>query len=165
MACKICGAYTFYLNDVCGNCKRLHEKTSKSVGNAYHPINGAIEEIFEGFSWPCFFFGALWFLQKGMWGWAIISFILSVCTWGVAWLIFPFFANSLHADSLIKRGYLNEKQWDEKRNQGKKTIEPDYQPVVPPSSIADELSKLATLKEKGILSPEEFDRQKQKLLA
>jgi hypothetical protein len=105
-----------------------------------------------------------WFLHKGMWGWAVISFILSVVTWGVAWLIFPFFANSLHADSLIKRGYLNQKQWDEKRNQGKKSQESSSQPAVP-SSIADELSKLAVLREKGILSPEEFDRQKQKILA
>jgi Short C-terminal domain len=34
----------------------------------------------------------------------------------------------------------------------------------PPISVADELEKLATLKEKGILNADEFDAQKRKLL-
>lgn len=37
--------------------------------------------------------------------------------------------------------------------------------VQPKSSVADELSKLAELKEKGILSQEEFEKQKRVLLS
>jgi len=49
-----------------------------------------------------------------MWGWAIIGFCLAFVTFGISWLVFPFYANGLHAGSLLKQGYLNEKQWKEK---------------------------------------------------
>jgi len=38
-------------------------------------------------------------------------------------------------------------------------------PLTPPSSVADELAKLAALRDQGILTPEEFERQKAKLLS
>ena len=43
---------------------------------------------------------------KSMWGWAIISFLLSWMTLGFSNLIFPFFANGLHQNYLLKLGYL-----------------------------------------------------------
>ena len=48
----------------------------------------------------------------------------------------------------------------------KQAIAPIAQPVVPPTlnSVADELSKLAKLKNDGILTEEEFQAQKSKLL-
>ena len=85
-------------------------------GKAYHPTNGSTEQVWGGFSWPCFFFGFFWYLYKGMWGWAAISFIVSIVTYGFGWLIFPFFANEQHAKSLLAKGYLTEKQWYEKQN-------------------------------------------------
>lgn len=91
---------------------------STIVGKVYHPVNGAGEEIWKGFSWPCLFLGFIWYIYKGMWGWGVISLILAFSTMGISWLIFPFFANEQHAKSLLKRGYLNQKQWNEKKDAG-----------------------------------------------
>jgi hypothetical protein len=136
---------------------------SSSAGKAYHPANGAIEEIWEGFSWPCLFFGFIWYIYKGMWGWGVIALILAFVTLGLSWLVFPFFANEQHAKSLLKRGYLNEKQWNERKQSGSNSVASESKPTT--SNIADELAKLAALKEQGVLSDEEFTKQKTKLLS
>lgn len=137
---------------------------STFADKAYHPINGAVEEIWEGFSWPCLFLGFIWHIYKGMWGWGVIALILAIFTYGISWLVFPFFANEQHAKSLLKRGYLNEKQWNEKKQAD---INPgnsgSHRQTA--SSVADELAKLATLKEQGLLNDEEFSKQKRKLLS
>ena len=138
---------------------------STFAGKAYHPINGAIEEVWEGFSWPCLFLGFLWYIYKGMWGWGLIALVLAFATWGISWLVFPFFANEQYAKSLLERGYLNEKQWNERKraSAGTNNSVPQHQQGT--SSIADELAKLAILKEQGVLSDEEFEKQKHKLLS
>jgi hypothetical protein len=138
---------------------------SKLAGEAYHPVNGAIEEIWEGFSWPCLFCGFLWYLYKGMWGWGLITLILALSTFGISWLVFPFFANAQYAKSLLNQGYLNEKQWNERDRASKRTINHGLQSQREVSSIADELAKLVALKEQGVLSCDEFNKQKQKLLS
>lgn len=46
-----------------------------------------------------------------MWYWAATSIVASIMTWGLAWLIFPFFANKQYARYLISKGYLTEAQW------------------------------------------------------
>lgn len=121
---------------------------SKLAGTAYHPVNDSTEKIWEGFSWPCLFCGFLWYMYKGMWGWGIIALILAFCTFGISWFLFPFFANAQYAKSLLERGYLNEAQWNERRQ----------------ASKTDTLTKLAVLKSQGILNDEEFNRQKRQLL-
>ena len=135
-------------------------------GKAYHPANGSTEQIWGGFSWPCLFFGCFWYLYKGMWGWAAISFIVSIVTYGLGWLVFPFFANEQHAKSLLAKGYLTKKQWEEKQNpqasSNASNINTTASQALP---IADELAKLAELRSKGILTEEEFASQKTRLLA
>jgi hypothetical protein len=138
---------------------------STIAGKAYHPVNGATEEIWEGFSWPCLFFGSLWCAYKGMWGWGVASFVLAVCTFGISWAIFPFFANALHANSLLKRGYLNATQWNGRKQASSRASSHSSAQIQGGSFVADELSKLANLRDHGVLSDEEFDRQKQKLLS
>jgi hypothetical protein len=137
---------------------------STLVAKAYNPTNGAVEEIWEGFSWPCLFLGFIWYIYKGMWGWGVISFILAIFTWGLSWFIFPFFANEQHAKSLLKQGYLNEKQWNEK-NKAEKQANNTVSHNLTVASVSDELSKLAALREQGILTDEEFSMQKRKLLS
>jgi hypothetical protein len=44
---------------------------STPSGNLYHPVNKHPVAIYEGFSWPCLFFGFFWFLYKNMWAWAL----------------------------------------------------------------------------------------------
>ena len=68
---------------------------SRFAGNAYPSINGATEDLWEGFSWPCLFAGFMWFISKGMWRWGLIALILAIRTFGISLLIFPFFANGL----------------------------------------------------------------------
>jgi len=75
-----------------------------------NPKNGAREQTWTGFSWPCLFFGVFWFLYKHLYGWAIISFLAAVFTYGIAWLFFPFFANAVHRASLLRSGYVSEAQ-------------------------------------------------------
>lgn len=93
----------------------------------------------------------------------MFSLLLFVITFGGGWFIFPFIANALHAKSLLKKGYLTEKQWLEQESLAKQSSHNSERKQV--SSVADELSKLATLKEQGVLTEEEFLMQKSKLIA
>jgi hypothetical protein len=132
---------------------------STLAGRAYHPINGAAEQIWEGFSWPCLFFGCVWYGYKGMWGWAFIALVLAVATAGVSWLVLPFLANEQYAKHLLSRGYFNEKQWGERGNTSMSgTISSE------PNSAVSELEKLVALKEKGVLTDQEFLHLKDKIL-
>jgi hypothetical protein len=81
---------------------------SRFIGELNHPVNGTTVPIYSGFSWPCFLFGSFWYLYKGMWVWAIISFAAACFTCCISWLIFPFFANNQHKDFLFKQGYLEK---------------------------------------------------------
>lgn len=137
---------------------------SKLVAKAYNPTNGAVEEIWEGFSWPCLFLGFIWYIYKGMWGWGVITLILAILTWGLSWLVFPFFANEQYAKSLLKQGYLNEEQWNEKKK-AEKLASNTLSQNQASSSVSDELLKLVALKEQGVLTDEEFSVQKMKLLS
>lgn len=74
------------------------------------PKTGIREQTYVGFSWPCLLFGVFWFLYKRVWGWAVISFLASVVTSGIAWFVFPFFANGLHRSHLRRAGWLSEIQ-------------------------------------------------------
>lgn len=137
---------------------------SKLVAKAYHAVNDSTEDIWEGFSWPCLFCGFLWYMYKGMGGWGIIALILAVSTFGISWLIFPFFANAQYAKALLDRGYLNEDQRNERQRRSRGD---NRQEVKSPaaSSVADELAKLAALKAQGVISDEEFNKQKLKILS
>ena len=137
---------------------------STFAGQVYHPVNGSTEDIWEGFSWPCLFCGFLWYMYKGMWGWGIFALILVFITFGISWLIFPFFANGQYAKALLERGYLNEHQWHERARAIWGDNTPDLKSNAV-SSVADELAKLAALKAQGVLTEEEFNKQKLKLLA
>ena len=137
---------------------------SKLVAKAYHPVNDSTEDIWEGFSWPCLFCGFLWYMYKSMWGWGIIALILAFATFGLSWLIFPFFANGQYAKALLERGYLNEDQWSQRKTTSRVAEKPDLKNRAS-SSVADELEKLVALKNQGVLSDEEFNTQKLKLLS
>lgn len=83
---------------------------SSAAGILVNPANGVREQIWNGFSWPCLLFGALWFVYKRLYGWALISFVIAIATSGISWLVFPFFANNIHRNSLLKQGWLGEDQ-------------------------------------------------------
>jgi hypothetical protein len=124
-----------------------------------HPISRERVQTYEGFSWPCFFAGGFWYVAKGMWGLGIFGLLLALVSYGLSWLVFPFFANGHYRKSVIKNGYIREDQYD-----------PDAfavrtnRPLID-GSVAEEISKLADLKASGVLTPDEFERRKARLLA
>lgn len=81
---------------------------SKKSDVLVNPVTGVREQTWTGISWPCLLFGVLWFLYKRLYGWAAITFLVAVGTGGFAWLIFPFFANSVHRTSFEKAGWRPE---------------------------------------------------------
>ena len=131
-----------------------------------HPVNGTKEQTWDGFSWPGFFFGAIWLLIKGLYGHFLISLVLLVVSAGVAapiiWIVYGFIGNGAHKSSLLKKGYLVEKQWSKKESQSS-TVQQSSPSI--PKDLLTQLKELAELKEKGILTDEEFLQQKAKLLS
>jgi hypothetical protein len=82
---------------------------SQRIGTLRHPNTSLTEPAYKGFSWPAFFFGSLWYASKGMWGMAILTLIVSLFTFGIAWLfVFPFMANRQHLQHLGALGYRPE---------------------------------------------------------
>ena len=129
------------------------------------PINGTSEETWEGFSWPAFFFGVIWLLVKGLYGHFLISLVILIITAGIAapiiWIVYGFIGNEVHKKSLLKKGYLTSAQWENQQNQHTSTPAPSN------ASQKDHLSQLrelAELRDKGILTEDEFSKQKSKLL-
>ena len=66
-------------------------------------------QTYRGWSWPCFFFGSLWYMAKGMWGLGLLWFILSAATASILhWLGIFYFAavaNRQYLEHLGARGY------------------------------------------------------------
>lgn len=79
------------------------------IGRMTQKSSGLENDVYVGFSWPCFFFGSLWYLVKGMWGigllWIVLSiFSASIFHW-IGILIMPFVANRQYREHLGARGY------------------------------------------------------------
>lgn len=133
----------------------------------FHPVNGTPEETWTGFSWPAFFFGIIWMLLKGLYVHAVITLIIAVVTVGFAipvlWIVYGFIGNGLHETSLMKKGYLTERQHQQRRNSAAVPAKTNAQPQSANYSI-EKLTALAKLRESGALTQEEFDIQKMKLL-
>lgn len=83
---------------------------STRIGSLSHPGNRKSVDIYKGFSWPCLFLGPIWFIIKGLWLWAILSIILTLITFGLSFLAFPFLANGLYVKKLRSQGYLSEEE-------------------------------------------------------
>ena len=137
---------------------------SKLVAKAYHPINDSTEDIWEGFflAMPILWFPLVHVQRHVGLGnnrpnpslWYIRYFLVDL----------PIFANAQYAKSLLDRGYLNEAQWKERNQTSRGANRQDAKSHITPS-IADELAKLAALKAQGVLSDEEFNKQKLKILS
>lgn len=79
---------------------------SRLAGTMHHPTTMQPIQIFEGFSFPCFFLGGFWYIAKGLWKWTLISFLASLITFGLSWVVFPFLANKHNIQNLLEKGYL-----------------------------------------------------------
>jgi hypothetical protein len=71
-----------------------------------HPANGYREVGGTGLSWLwCLLFGFFYFAFKGVWVHALVGFFLAICTSGLSWLIYPFFARGIVDRGYLKRGW------------------------------------------------------------
>lgn len=130
-----------------------------------HPVNGSVEQTWDGFSWPAFLLGVLWLLVKGLNGHVVINVVLLIATAGFAapviWIAYGVMGNGVHKAALLKKGYLTEEQWHAKQG-GVATGDGSAH-----HGGADQLSQLRQLGElrnNGTLTDEEFQREKARLL-
>ncbi len=137
----------------------------------HHPVNGAPQETWQGFSWPAFLFTGFWPFVKGMWGHGIIVWLIAICTVGwaapVLWFVYGFKGNEWHRDKLIKEGYLSEEQWADARDARAKprvTTQVVVSPPSAPTDVIDKLTQLGKLRDTGVLSEDEFLAQKRALI-
>jgi hypothetical protein len=70
-----------------------------------HPANGYVEEVSLAPLW-CLLFGFIYFAVKGVWTHAVAGLALSIFTFGISWLIYPFFANQIMRAHYLRRGWL-----------------------------------------------------------
>lgn len=79
------------------------------VGEMVQPSTGLRVEIYQGWSWPCFFFGPFWYAAKRMWGMALVWLALAIATASVvhwlAILVVPWFANRQYVEHLGEKGW------------------------------------------------------------
>jgi hypothetical protein len=132
----------------------------------FYPINGTQEQTWDGFSWPGFFFGAIWLAIKQLWVRFIVSLLIIIATGGFGaipvWIFYGFTGNGFHKKSLLGRGYLRKDQYE---NENKSTSLSNDVGEKKQVHVADELSKLLELKKTGALTEEEFMEQKKRLLS
>jgi hypothetical protein len=67
--------------------------------------SGLTKEVKKGFSWTMLFFGVFVPLIRGDIKWFVISFVLAFLTFGLSWLLLPFFYNDLYIKDLIEKGW------------------------------------------------------------
>lgn len=68
------------------------------------PQNGYIIETSLHGLWA-FLFGFLYFMKHGVWSHAIIYIFVVPMTFGIAWLIYPFFAKDIIRNHYLKNGW------------------------------------------------------------
>jgi uncharacterized membrane-anchored protein len=73
-----------------------------------NPATGATVTLEK---WPTFWlslvFGCFYLAYHEAWWHALIAFVLSAVTYGLAWLIYPFFAYRFLVDSYRRRGWID----------------------------------------------------------
>jgi hypothetical protein len=70
-----------------------------------NPANGYVEEIGAPWIW-CLLFGCIYFAARGIWTHAVAAFLLALFTWGLSWLIYPFFAREIVEHHYLRRGWI-----------------------------------------------------------
>ena len=72
-------------------------------------LNGYIEEI-SPYAWLwVLLFGCFYFVIKGVWRHALVSFLCALFTGGISWLIYPFFASSIMRKHYLREGWVEIK--------------------------------------------------------
>jgi Tfp pilus assembly protein PilO len=125
-----------------------------------YPLLGAFWTIFEIFLWVLWIWVLIYvfidiFRSHDLSGWA-------KALWFVFVLILPLIGVLVYV--IVRGGKMHERAVQTARQQDQ-----DFRAYVKeaagPQSSADQLAKLASLRDQGVLTPEEFEREKAKVLA
>jgi hypothetical protein len=119
------------------------------------------------------FLTMLWFFLFVAWIWLLISVYADVfrsedlggvakAAWVVSVLVLPYIGVLVY---LIARGGSMQERTVQRAVAQREAAETYIRDVAAAPSTADELSKLAQLRAEGVLSPEEFETQKARILA
>ncbi len=69
-----------------------------------NPQNGYVEVLGTPWVWALLF-GVFYFAAKGVWAHAVIGIVAGFITYGVSWIIYPFFAESIMRTYYLRRGW------------------------------------------------------------
>ena len=119
------------------------------------------------------FLAMLWFFLWVAWIWLLITVVADIFRspdlsgWGrAAWvlvlLVLPFLGILGY---LVARGGGMHQRGLERRAEAERAVRAYIEEVAAPRTPADELAKLAELRDRGVVSEEEFAARKEKLLA
>ena len=89
---------------------------SKKDGYLHNPHNGFQIAIYRGFNFPCLLLGCIWFLSKSMIGWALVSFVFQVITFGFSNIIMAMVCNNEYRKFLLSQGYFTDEQFAAMKN-------------------------------------------------
>lgn len=129
-----------------------------TLSNKYGTSTKSIQT--DGWSWGAFFLGFIWYWVNGMWGKGIlylaVCFITSftVIVPIVIWFFMAIKFNNEYYEFLLDNGY---------KKYNPNIPEPEIKAAT--TSYTDELEKLAALRDRGIISAEEFETKKKQILS
>ncbi len=120
------------------------------------------------------FWTMLWFFLFFIWIWLLITVFVDLFRshdlsgWGKAgWAIFVIILPLLGVlfYLIFRGGSMQKRQVQDAANQEQQFRDYVQQAASSSSSTADELGKLADLRDRGVITPQEFEQQKASLLA
>ena len=129
----------------------------------------------SGYSYPLL--GAFWTIVEiflwVIWFWILITIFIDIFRshdlngWGKAlWFIFVLFIPLIGVlVYLIARGGKMHERAVQQAQQQEQQFRSYVQETAASGNTADQLAKLADLRDRGVISPEEFEREKAKVLA
>ena len=129
----------------------------------------------SGYSYPLL--GAFWTIVEiflwVIWFWILITIFIDIFRshdlngWGKAlWFIFVLFIPLIGVlVYLIARGGKMHERAVQQAQQQQEQFRSYVQETAASGNTADQLAKLADLRDRGVISPEEFEREKAKVLA
>ena len=127
-----------------------------------YPLLGAFWTIFLIFLWVIWFWVLIWvfidiFRSQDLSGWAKALWFLFV-------LFIPLIGVLVYL--IVRGGSMHERAAQQAQQQDQEFRSYVQEAAASsPASPADQLAKLADLRDRGVISAEEFDREKDKLLA
>jgi hypothetical protein len=130
------------------------------LADSSYPLLNVFWTIFEIFLWVIWIWILIWifidiFRSHDLSGWAKALWFLFV-------LFIPLIGVLVYL--IVRGGSMHERAVQDARRQDQEFRQYVQQAAGSSSSTADQLTKLADLRDRGVITPEEFEREKAKVL-